>query len=153
MEEIMDISAPASVPEPMKFTVVVKTFFGGFKPIEKQEFTDLTETVNYATQHSNGKNHVLITTYEEGKRDMEFLLLFQKTTQEFMIRTNGKYIDNKPANEVFSVIQDRLNTLLKPLPELIILSKEEMEQRWAEHEKAEDATVPDDKTPEPQADQ
>lgn len=118
----------------MKFNVVVKTFFGGFKPLFKEEFTDLSQAVDFAIKNCDGKKHSMITTFQEGMRDMEFLLLFQKTTNEFTIRTNGKYMDNKIASEVFSTINGHLSTLLKPLPELVILSPEDMQKRWDEHD-------------------
>lgn len=135
--------------DPMKFTVTVKTFFGGFKPLIKEEFTDLAQAVDCATKNCDGKRHSMITTFQEGMRDMEFLFLFQKSSNEFTIRTNGKYVDNKVASDVLNTVQGYLDTLLKPLPELVILSPEDMQKRWDENDKAEqtsDDALPQEST-------
>lgn len=128
-----------ATPEPMKFNVTVKTFFGGFKPLLKEEFTDLSQAVDFATKNCDGKRHSMITTYQEGMRDMEFLFLYQKSSNEFTIRTNGKHIDNKPLGDVLGVVKGHLDTLLKPLPEIVVLTPEELKSHMAE------------KNPEPQA--
>lgn len=122
--------------DPMKFNVTVKSFFGGFKPLLKEEFTDLPQAVEFATKNCDGKRHSMITTFQEGMRDMEFLFLFNKSSNEFTIRTNGKYMDNKVGADVLATIQGRLSSILKPLPELVVLTAEDMQKRWDEHDKA-----------------
>jgi hypothetical protein len=121
-----------TTPEPMKFNVTVKTFFGGFKPLLKEEFTDLSQAVDFATKNCDGKRHSMITTYQEGMRDMEFLFLYQKSSDEYTIRTNGKHIDNKPLKDVLGVVKGYLDTLLKPLPEIVVLTPEELKNHMAE---------------------
>jgi hypothetical protein len=113
----------------MKYSVTVKTFFGGFKPLLQEEFEDLSLAVEFATKNSDGKRHSMITTFQEGMRDMEFLFLFQRSTNEYTIRTNGKRVDNKPLAEVLPTVQNYIDTLLKPLPEIIILTPEELQKR------------------------
>lgn len=129
--------------EPMKFSVTVKTFFGGFKPLMKEEFTDLAQAVDFATKNCDGKRHSMITTFQEGMRDMEFLFLFQKSTSEYTIRTNGKHIDNKPLSDVYLTVKGHLDTLLKPLPEMVILTPEELKKHVEEREKSDDRSQKD----------
>lgn len=138
--EVVSESVVEKPVEPMKFTVTVKTFFGGFKPLLKQEFTDLAEAVNFALQNSNGKRHSMMLTYQEGMRDMEFLFLYQASSNEYTLRTNGKHIDNKPLAEVLATVEGHLSTLLKPLPKINILTPEELKQRIEERNKSEEAT-------------
>lgn len=143
-ENIM--TTQSATPDPMKFNVTVKTFFGGFKPLLKEEFTDLTQAVDFATKNCDGKKHSMITTYQEGMRDMEFLFLYQKSSNEYTIRTNGKHIDNKPLADVFGVVKGHLDTLLKPLPEIVVLTPEELKNHIEEkNSKASTEEIADDR--------
>lgn len=113
---------------PMEFNVKIKRSFGGFKPLHDETFTDLKEATEFVTKHCNGMNLAMMTTFQEKMRDMEFLTLYQKKSNDFMVRTNGKYVDVIPQDQFYDTVKSRLDSILKPLPKIIVVSSEESEK-------------------------
>ena len=110
--------------KPLEYHAVAKSMYGGFKPLAEETFANVELAAQFVSRYCSGKDHVRIQVTKEGMRDMEFVFLFQKPLNLYLIKINGKHIENKPKEELATTIQEYVDKLHKPMPKIVFYDAE-----------------------------